>query len=67
MPNFWPDELEAAVHDWTGSRAREDAMTVVCRHCEAPIGEPCRGLNGQVLQAFPAHTVRITDAKKVAP
>jgi hypothetical protein len=54
-----------SMRDWTGSTVRMDALKVHCRHCHAPIGEPCRGLDGKPLQAFPAHTSRITDAEKV--
>jgi hypothetical protein len=54
------------MRDWTGSRAREDALVVGCRDCLADIGYPCTGLDGKPLQAFPAHTKRITDAQKAA-
>ena len=64
VPQFWPDELEHVMRDWSGSRIREDAQTVFCRYCHALIGEPCSGLDGKLLRAFPAHTVRITDARK---
>lgn len=54
--------------DWTGSRAREDALTVPCRYCHAPAGEPCiNDANGRPLWHFAAHTVRIKDAGKETP
>jgi hypothetical protein len=54
------------VKDWTGSRIREDALKLVCRDCHAAIGEPCTQADGTVIQAFPAHAKRLSDAAKVA-
>lgn len=54
------------MHDWTASRAREDALQVGCRYCHAVVGEPCTGDEGKPLEAFPAHTVRVTDAQKAS-
>lgn len=54
------------MHDWEGSRAREDALTVPCRYCRAAVGQPCVTRDGRELQAFPAHAVRISDAAKGA-
>lgn len=51
------------MHDWEGSRVREDAKKVPCRYCHAPAGEPCATENG-LLEAFPAHTMRLSDARK---
>ena len=53
--------------DYTGSRAREDALTVGCRWCHAIAGDPCinTALDSKpVLWHFAAHTVRITDANR---
>ncbi len=55
------------MHDWTGSRIREDAMSVPCLYCAAPAGRPCVAkTDGKPLQAFPAHTSRITEARRAA-
>jgi hypothetical protein len=51
------------MHNWTGSRIQEEALTVYCRYCKARKGDVCKGIDGKDLQAFPAHTVRITDAR----
>lgn len=52
------------MRDWTGSRIRADAWTVPCRYCAAIAGEPCVTDTGAPLEAFPAHTLRISDARK---
>jgi hypothetical protein len=54
------------MRDWTGSRARADALAVPCRYCYAKPGEPCHTKDDptHILEAFPAHTMRITDAQK---
>lgn len=54
--------------DWRGSTIRTDAQTVRCRYCNAGIGETCiaDAETGKTLDAFPAHTVRITDAQKAS-
>lgn len=52
------------MRNWEGSTVRRDAQAVFCRYCHALIGKPCTGIDGSPLQAFPAHTVRITDAEK---
>lgn len=51
------------MHDWTGSRARTDALTIACPYCHAPIGEGCRTENGPLI-AFPAHISRIRITEK---
>ena len=56
------------MHDWRGSRVRADALTVPCRDCNVPAGEPCvvRDSKGGIekpLEAFPAHPHRINDSK----
>lgn len=54
------------MRDWIGTRVREDALVVGCRYCFAPIGSPCVVKpEGKPLEAFPAHTVRINDSRKV--
>jgi hypothetical protein len=52
--------------NWTGTRARADALRVPCRYCGAQIGEPCvtKDLDPRPLEAFPAHVVRTNDAQK---
>ncbi|WP_448434250.1 zinc finger domain-containing protein [Mycolicibacterium setense] len=57
------------MHDWAGTREREDALTVPCRDCHAVAGEPCvvRDSKGRVekpLEAFPAHPHRMNDARR---
>lgn len=54
------------MHDWTGSRVREDALRVPCRSCGAIAGELCvdRKDNNRPLQAFPAHVLRVKDSQK---
>lgn len=53
------------MRDWLGTQIQRDALTVACRHCRAPVGELCTNA-GQPLRAFPAHDVRIRDAKRAA-
>lgn len=53
------------MRDWLGTQIQRDALTVGCRHCHAPAGELCMN-DGQPLKAFPAHEVRIRDAKRVS-
>ena len=53
------------MRDWLGSSIQRDALTVACRYCHAPVGELCTN-QGQPLKAFPAHDVRIRDAKRAA-
>lgn len=53
------------MRDWLGTQIQRDALTVACRYCHAPIGELCTNA-GQPLKAFPAHEVRIRDAKRVS-
>lgn len=52
--------------DWDGMRVRADAQKVPCRYCQAQPGQPCvtKDDNPRILKAFPAHTMRITDAQK---
>lgn len=47
---------------------RADALTVGCRYCSAPIGEPCtnRAYNNAPLQHFIAHLIRQKDAREKA-
>jgi len=54
------------MRDWTGTQIRADAETVPCRYCGAKPGNPCwtKDKNPRPLEAFPAHTMRITDAQK---
>lgn len=54
------------MRDWTGSRVRADAETVPCRFCRQREGEPCVSNDEyrKPLEAFPAHTVRISDSRK---
>lgn len=54
------------MRDWTGSRARQDALTVGCRYCGAIVGEPCvtKADDRRPLEAFPAHTCRTNAAAK---
>lgn len=52
------------MRDWTGTRVREDARTVPCRYCHAIAGDPCVTELGTPLEAFPAHTMRMSDARK---
>lgn len=55
--------------DWTGTRAREDALRVPCRYCGAKTGELCVTKDDRhaTLEAFPAHTMRTNDARKNNP
>lgn len=51
--------------DFTGSRARADALRVPCRHCKATPGQPCQNVaTGQPLKNLPAHPVRVSDSEK---
>lgn len=52
--------------DWTGTRIRAEALVVACRYCHAIIGAPCVTELGKELEAFPAHTMRISDARKAS-
>jgi hypothetical protein len=54
------------MRDWIGSRIRADAETIRCRYCSAGIGEQCIAdkESGKLLEAFPAHDMRIRDAQK---
>lgn len=52
------------MHDWTGSRARAEALTVVCPYCHAQIGDACVTERGTELVAFPAHTLRTSLAER---
>lgn len=57
------------MHDWAGTRERLDALAVPCRDCNAAAGEPCvvrdgKGRIEKPLEAFPAHTHRMNDARK---
>lgn len=54
------------MRDWTGSRVRADAWKVPCRSCNALAGDPCITECGKPLEAFPAHTKRISDSRKAA-
>lgn len=53
------------MRDWLGTTVQREALTVGCPHCRAPAGELCTNA-GQPLKAFPAHEVRIRDAKRVS-
>lgn len=51
--------------DWTGSRARADALAVPCAYCHAFAGQPCVNLrvpDHPPLRHFAAHQKRINDA-----
>lgn len=53
------------MHNWEGSRVRAEAQQVPCRYCLAVAGKPCVQKGSQTaIEAFPAHTVRISDAQK---
>jgi hypothetical protein len=54
--------------DWQGTRTRADAETIRCRYCSAGIGEQCIAdkETGKLLEAFPAHDMRVRDAQKAA-
>lgn len=52
------------MRDWTGSRIRADSWKVPCRYCHALADSPCVTDGGKDLEAFPAHTVRISDSRK---
>lgn len=54
------------MHDWSGSRVRADAETVPCRYCHAIAGKQCITEFGTALEAFPAHTMRVSDSRKTA-
>jgi hypothetical protein len=56
-----------AMRDWEGTRVRAEAQQVPCRYCLARAGDPCtaKGDPKHLLEAFPAHTVRIKDSQKV--
>lgn len=54
------------MRDWVGSRVRADAETVPCRYCHAIAGQQCMTECGKPLEAFPAHTVRISDSRRAA-
>lgn len=51
--------------DWIVDRNL--ALTVLCPYCHAPIGEPCVtvkvGDGTNLLEHFPAHTVRVRTAR----
>jgi len=52
--------------DFTGTRAREDALTIPCSFCNAPIGEPCmnRVLDPpEPLHNFAAHLCRLQESE----
>ena len=56
------------MRDWTGSVEQREALTVRCRACGQPVGLVCvdRADGDRPLSRFPAHTVRVTDAARVA-
>ena len=56
------------MHNWEGTRAREEALTVTCPYCLAPAGERChaKGNPTHLLEAFPAHDVRTRAGQKKA-
>ncbi|QXO12872.1 hypothetical protein SEA_LATRETIUM_72 [Mycobacterium phage Latretium] len=54
--------------DWRGTTIHQEALKVGCRDCRAEVGEPCVVRDGKgrvlkVLEAFPAHSHRIADAR----
>lgn len=54
--------------DWRGTKIHQEALKVSCRDCRAAVGEPCvvrdgKGRALKVLEAFPAHSHRIADAR----
>lgn len=53
------------MHDWTGSRIREESLRVPCPYCLAREQVPChaKGDPSHPLEAFPAHSVRIRASK----
>lgn len=77
---YWRDEREAAEHRHLQhpptaavdelAEMRRVALTVRCRDCHRPIGQPCVRLDelGRIttepLRKAPAHTSRQTDARK---
>lgn len=51
--------------NWTGTTIQQQALTVGCRYCLALVGEVCMDkAHSKPLEAFPAHEVRIRDARK---
>ena len=52
--------------DWTGTTVRQEALTVQCAFCHAPVGELCVRFDGKPLEGFPAHTSRLAAAKAKA-
>ncbi|UXE04549.1 hypothetical protein SEA_AUBS_77 [Mycobacterium phage Aubs] len=56
------------MRDWRGTTVHQEALRVSCRDCRAAVGEPCvvrdeKGRVLKVLEAFPAHSHRIADAR----
>ncbi|AZF95141.1 hypothetical protein ZERG_74 [Mycobacterium phage Zerg] len=54
--------------DWRGTTIHQEALKVSCRDCRAGVGEACVVRDGKgrvlkVLEAFPAHSHRIADAR----
>lgn len=52
--------------DWEGSRIRAEAQQVPCRYCLAVAGKPCHAKDDptHLLEAFPAHEIRVRDSQK---
>lgn len=63
LPDAPPRRKEPSMRDWTGSTIQQEALAVPCRYCGAQIGDRCVR-DEHPLRAFPAHTSRITDARK---
>ncbi|AXC34979.1 hypothetical protein SEA_SANDALPHON_71 [Mycobacterium phage Sandalphon] len=56
------------MRDWRGTTVHVEALRVRCRDCLAEPGEACvvrdeKGRVVKVLEAFPAHSHRIADAR----
>lgn len=64
----WHAQQANARREW--QQLRDLAVTVACRACGMPLGAACvsrlPGEKPTVLQRFPAHASRISDARKAA-
>ena len=62
----WHAQQAAARKEW--QQMRDLAVTVACRACRMPPGAACvsrlRGETPRPLKRFPAHAIRISDARK---
>lgn len=59
--------MEQRSFEWL--QQRDLALTIPCRGCKAPTGQPCqmRGRDGQMheLEHFPAHHARLNRAERL--